>query len=110
MCSNNHWGPTFHTSTEQTNVVSAFNEANGSPTNETFRTNYFEETAMNGERCGPLCHKIDVYVTVLVVSGVILIGGLMVHVSVKTTFLGWDTYKRYESYNKKKPDVIDSRE
>lgn len=40
--------PTFHTSTEQTNVVSAFNEANGSPTNETFRTTNFEETAMNG--------------------------------------------------------------
>lgn len=36
------------TSIEQTNVVSAFNEAYGISTNDIFRTTNFEETTMNG--------------------------------------------------------------
>lgn len=39
---------TFQTSTEQTDVVSALNEAYGSPTNETFGTTNFKGTTLNG--------------------------------------------------------------
>lgn len=40
--------PTFQTSTEQTNVVSAY----GSTTNDTFRTTNFEEITMHHTKFG----------------------------------------------------------
>lgn len=84
--------PTYQTSTEQTNVLSAFNESFGSPTIETFRTTIFGGTTMNGlyptretENGEMVCPKISVYVMVLVVNGVIITVGLIVCCCLKRT-------------------------
>lgn len=80
---------TFQTSTEQTNVVSALNEAYGSPTNETFGTTNFKGTTLNGlhhTRKTENDNRIDVHVMILMVTGVIIIVGLIVCCFVKRTF------------------------
>lgn len=76
--------PTFQASTEQTNVVSEFDEELEGLTNETSKTTTFDGTTMNGlypsretENGDIVCHNN--YFLVLVINGVIITVGLIIY-------------------------------